>query len=260
MTAPDADELAIRAHLHHLLDSPATPDAVSTAADTARPAVDQDDWWDALYSEPTVDAQPKPEPRRIPPWWTGRHVDLTPPTSEEDTPDDDSDVGTAPETEPVTEAADDTVTPDETDVDTADTQPARPRIRIPARLQSRTQPQASPGDVVAAPAPRMSLLEAYGRIPPRIRWLTLHTSAAAAGYRLGWVQWSTSCTAWIHAHGWANTTAGFWIGAVVGCELLRRRLRYRVLPVRWAAAIPIASLVTGALLYGTGWQTLELPL
>jgi hypothetical protein len=106
----------------------------------------------------------------------------------------------------------------------------------------------------------MSLLDAYAKIPPRIRVLIVNCTAAAAGYHLGWVQWSTRTFAWIDEHGWLNVSAGFWIGCAVACELLRRRMRNTVLPVRWLAAMPIASIVAGSLLYGTGWNHLELPL
>jgi hypothetical protein len=45
MTAPDADELAVRARLHKLLDAPDDPAPASDA-----PAPDADDWWDDLYA------------------------------------------------------------------------------------------------------------------------------------------------------------------------------------------------------------------
>lgn len=107
---------------------------------------------------------------------------------------------------------------------------------------------------------RRSLLDAYDAIPPRIRWLTVHLSAAAAGYALGWVNWATRSTAWIAGHGALTPTALFLYGVAILCECLRYRTRTWRLPVRWCCAVPIASIVIGAALYGTNWMELELPL
>ena len=51
-----------------------------------------------------------------------------------------------------------------------------------------------------------------------------------------------------------------WIGVGIRCEFLRHRMRHHRLVVRWLAAIPIASIVTGTLLYGTDYLSLKIPL
>jgi hypothetical protein len=96
-------------------------------------------------------------------------------------------------------------------------------------------------------------------VPPRIRWLLVHTSAAAAGAWFGWVQFSTRTAAWIGEHGWHNAHSWVWAGIGVGFECLRANYSRHRLVIRWLTAIPISSIVLGTLLYGTGWQNLELP-
>lgn len=286
---PDENELAVKARLVALIDGPgaaaASPSAQPQPQPQGRTAADTDGWWDALYADTTkvadaagaeADGQPRMRTRTaggIPPWWTGRHIDLTPAAEnakgEEAPRDADAQptAGTGPDADaqPDGEAEPDAdAQPDADDAEQPDTdaQPKRwrPQLRIPARRHFPHDYAAGPGALIAAPAPRMSLLDAYARIPHRVRWLALHGTAAAWGYHLGWVQFSTRTAAWIATHGWANVSTGVWIGCAIACELVRRRTRAYVLPVRWAAAIPIASIVTGALLYGAGWNHLELPL
>jgi hypothetical protein len=279
--APDADELAVKARLIKLLDGPdpdAQPDAVTAAAAaaTAQPtpvsAADSDD--DQDKPDAATAAQPDaPRRSRIPDWWTGRHVDLSTHDEPDAQPDADAqpdDVAddypalypntTASEAEADAEAAGEEGEPDAV----ADAQPKkRPRLRIPPTPHIRSRAggsAAAPGSLVATPAPRMSLLEAVQNVPPRFRWLILHSSAAAAGYRFGWVQYFTRYSDWLAHHGWLNVTGGFWVGCVVGGELLRRQGRGKALVIRWAFAFPMSSLVVGTLFYGTGWQNLELPL
>lgn len=244
----DDDEKTVRDRLIALIDGPAAAVPQPTAGASSDPVQPQPDEAD----EPdTQTASRSRDPRRIPPWWTGRHVDLTPDGQDEDE-----------EQEPQAANADaePTEEPDGADTD-AQPKKRRLRLRIPVGPRSPDSGPSNGGPILAAPAPRMSLLDAYARIPPRIRWLVLHSSAAAAGYKLGWVQFSTRTAAWIAQNGLLTASGIFWCGCTIGCEVLRyRAFRGWRLPVRWLAAIPISSIVVGTLLYGTDWTELHLEL
>lgn len=290
MTTPDQDERRIRGILHTIAGGPdaaAAPTAAAAAAvaqpqpaRTPNPAPAAD-WWDDLYADDAQpaagaqdaqpaadagDAQPRSRRRmRIPPWWSGQSADLSAPDPEPGE-DDDSDLLEDAEADEDEAAAD--AQPDGPDAD-ADAQPvrkpgpARPKRRRPAarsRTRSRRQSADAPRALVDSPPMRRSLLDAYDGIPPRIRWLAVHLSAAAAGYALGWVNWATRSTAWIADHGALTPTALFLYGVAILCECLRYRTRTWRLLVRWGCAVPIASIVIGAALYGTDWMELELPL
>ncbi|MFC5217306.1 hypothetical protein [Streptomyces coerulescens] len=266
------------------------PDAVTVAAAAAsahaaaQPPAAADDWWDALYADqtPATDAQSDADAAeesdgarspwmRIPPWWSGRHVDTRPtaaPAEEEDADDVEEDQDDEPdELDHQDDDAEETDgLEDDAQPRTADTaarrRPAKPRSRTGAKRSRRSparRTRPAPRALVDTPAaPRRSLLDAAAAVEPRIRWLILHSSAAAAGYALGWVDWSTRTSAWIDDHGWLNPSAIFWCLLALGCEALRHRARHARLPIRWVAAIPIASIVTGFAFYGVGWQTLDL--
>ncbi|MFJ1650084.1 hypothetical protein ACIOC2_01450 [Streptomyces sp. NPDC088337] len=306
MTAPvDDNEQAVKARLIALIDGPAAaaaqPDAVTAAAAganaqataAAQPqpqpirtsAAAADGWWDALYAEEqhtipvpgeerTAQPQSQRKPRairsRIPDWWTGKHVDLTP---EEDEPDNgqqhelDPEEEDTPGTGPATDLDEEEAAEEAADEPDPGTQPqpdrSRTRLHKAARRIRPTSPAApasSARALVDEPAPRLALVDAYARVPLRIRWLILHGTAAAAGYRIGLVQFSTRSAAWIAENGLLQLSSLVWYAVGFGCELLRRRFAHRILVVRWTAALPIASIVTGTLLYGTGWHELELPL
>jgi hypothetical protein len=295
-TKPDAEELRIRGLLRRMVDRGETgpnteqpqPDAVTSAAAAAhsrhlwdrrpQPLPHPDsDWWDALYADETAAAAAQPDQEdeaqpvrrerwmRIPPWWSGRHVDTTPPADEDD--DEPEDGKEEPADEDGVDDQEDAG--DLGDEDGEEVQPrsrsAQPR-KLSPRSRSRGKRSRSRGPGVPQspldrpPAPRQSLLDAYAAVPLRIRWLVLHGSAAAAGYRMGWVDYATRTAAWIAANGYLNASALFWYGCAVGCEFLRHRAQRNRLPVRWLAAVPIASIVTGTLLYGTDWTHLDLEL
>lgn len=223
MSAPiDDGEQAVRDRLIALIDGP-TADAQPNAVDAAAAAA---------IAQPRIPVQPQPQ-------------DVQPDADAADTEADEFDEYDEEDAQPA-------------DEEDAQPQKRRVQVRIP-RIRPRGPVPVS-GSIVAAPAPRMSLLDAYGNIPPRIRWLGVHVSAAAFGYHYGWVQYSTRYSAWLDQHGWNNLNGYFWIGCAIGCELLRRRTRHSVLLLRWVFAVPITSIVTGTLLYGAGWQNLELPL
>lgn len=104
------------------------------------------------------------------------------------------------------------------------------------------------------PAPRQSLADAWDNVPPRLRWLGYHATAAGAGWCLGWVGWGTDTAAWYAAGHWASPS-GFVLYGLGACALaLYRRSRTWAWPFAWAAAIPVSSVVVGVLLYGTGYQ------
>ncbi|MHB9861949.1 hypothetical protein [Streptomyces sp. YIM S03343] len=272
-TPPDEDELAVKARLHALLGGPSTPAAqpmadagdTASAAATAQPqpdtarrdALDTDTCAAAMDNAETPAAAAQPEDRRrIQPWRSGRYTDLTPDDEDEpdaDAPDADADESSADDEDEGGAAAQPPNSP------AAQPKKRLPRLRSPSTPRSYTAgPASGSGALVSAPAPRMSLIEAVQTVPPRFRWLGVHLSAAVPGYMLGWVQWSTRTSAWIHAHGWLNQAGGFYVGLAIGCELLRRKAYGQALVIRWLAAVPISSLVIGAALYGNNWQHLNL--
>lgn len=296
MSGQGADEMRIASLLRDRGIGPdATPqpqpDAVTVAAAAAsahaaaeqpQPPAAGDDWWDALYADhaPATGAQPDADAAgegderapwmRIPPWWSGRHVDTRPAAAAVDEEDaDDAEEDQDDEPDELDDQDDDQEADDLEDDAQPRTGDAATR-RLPVKSRSRTgakRSRRSPGRrtrpapraLVDTPAaPRRSLLDAAAAVEPRIRWLILHSSAAAAGYALGWVDWSTRTTAWLDENGWLNPSGVFLCLLALGCEALRHRTRGTRLPVRWAAAIPIASIVTGFALYGVGWQSLDL--
>jgi hypothetical protein len=193
---------------------------------------------------------------RIPPWWSGRYVDTTPP-AEEDEDEEDS-----KEPDDKDEDDDQEDEDEEAEPRSPGAQPRKrsPRSRSRGKRSRRRGPGVPQSPLERPPAPRQSLLDAYAAVPLRIRWLILHGSAAAAGYQFGWVDYATRTAAWIAANGYLNASAIFWYGCAVGCEFLRHRAHHTRLPIRWLAAIPIASIVLGTLLYGTDWTHLDLEL
>lgn len=261
-----ADALAAAAAAAlHAAAQPTAPAAVQPSAPSARTPSTDDDWWDDLYGDEPAAAQPDTRPAsrrpswmRIPDWRTGQHVDLS---QKDDGPGEDTEDDEDQDDEE-TDGEDEPDAEDEEEPDTGKAS-AQPRSRKQKAAQSRTRRSRSrtaPRAGLDAELPRRSLLDAYDAIPPRIRWLNVHLSAAAAGYALGWVDYSTRTYAWFTEHGPLNASFVFWCAVTVGCELLRRRARQVWLPVRWLAAIPISSIVVGTLLYGTGWNELDLPL
>ncbi|MFG3085110.1 hypothetical protein [Streptomyces parvulus] len=127
-------------------------------------------------------------------------------------------------------------------------QPAVPPARrAPAPRQTRT---AAP--IGFQHSPRQSLLDAWDRTSPRTRWLAHHTTAAAAGWPLGIVDWATDTAAWYAAGHWTASSAWVLYGLGLCTLSLYRRSRTWAWPVAWAAAIPTSSVVVGLLLYGTG--------
>ncbi|WP_327411324.1 hypothetical protein OG458_42060 (plasmid) [Streptomyces sp. NBC_01281] len=277
-TEPDADEQALKARLIALIEGTATatqpqpsaqPDAPAAVAATVQPqASAQAQPQASAQAQPPTETATQPDAatqpsghQRIYPWWSGKSTILTPneTAAQPATPtlatvDVSKDAATQPDETEEGEEDESATQPD------AATQPTRwptPRVRRPAPVRKRPS-QAE--RVVSAPAPRMSLLDAVNNVTPRVRWLVVHASAAAIGYRLGWVQWATRTNDWLDHHGYLNPNAFALIGLAVGAELLRRAFREEALVIRLLAAIPVASIAIGTALYGVGWQNLELPL
>ena len=96
--------------------------------------------------------------------------------------------------------------------------------------------------------PRQSLVEAFDRIPYRLKWLAYHASAAYLGWSAGLVDYATHVTAWIADTGF-GPQAWFWCGVGAATFLLYRRTRGHWWPVAWCAAVPVTSTVVGVLLY-----------
>lgn len=238
-TAPDADEIHLRGVLHQRFGG---PDAARQVAPT--PAADQPG------PEPAADKETEPVPpkgsRRLPDWWRKKPAELStdrPDDETEDEPDEDEDdAGTSAD-------------PDPEDAD-ADPEPESASARSPRRARRRRSTGNRPAYREDQPhTPRQSLLDAYASVPPRVRWLVYHGSAAALGYRIGWVHFSTDTAAWIAQHGLTDRQSLFWYAVDIGAVLLYRKFSPALLLVGWAATVPIASIVTGTLLYGTGYWT-----
>ncbi|MGW6747622.1 hypothetical protein [Streptomyces sp. NPDC055006] len=124
----------------------------------------------------------------------------------------------------------------EPDPEIEDDEPARtPRERARPRRES----------------PRRALAEAAPNLSPRMRWLALHASAAAAGWLLGLTNWGTNTGGWLAAGHWTDGSAWVvYVLAAMGLALYRRTHR-SVLLVAWLGAVPVSSVTLGVLLYGT---------
>jgi len=101
------------------------------------------------------------------------------------------------------------------------------------------------------PSPRQSLIEAWDRVPYRLKWLAYHASAAYLGWTIGLVGWVTYVTAWIASTSLYGPQAIFWYAVGAATLLLHHRTRGWWLPVAWLASVPATSTVVGVLLYGT---------
>lgn len=170
---------------------------------------------------------------------------------------------TAPEAAPEPDA--------EPDEDEPEAKPAAPAKKVPSApkagrkgKQKRTK-KPKPGAPRTAwdsrpQSPRQSLLEAWDRVPYRLKWLIYHLTAAYMGWSMGLVDWCTSVTAWISAGRSTDPQSIFLYAVGVAAFILHHATRQRWWPVAWLAAVPASSLVVGVLLYGNGWTQLEFSL
>lgn len=171
--------------------------------------------------------------------------------------DDILDDNTTPDPAPVDEEP--ASEPEPTAEQPEQKQPSKPR-KPKTKGRKKNQPRSKRPGAPTAPrtawdsrpdAPRQSLLEAWDRVPYRLRWLAYHATASAAGWRFGWVTWSTKTAAWYAAGHWTSAQAFVLYGLGTCAIALYRRSRGWARPVAWAAAIPVSSVVVGVLLYGT---------
>jgi len=253
---PGADELRIRSLLvARGVGSDAIP---AKPVVPPRPTVRPRDWLDDLIdtdtdtdtdTAPAAGKAPEPEPKprksspRIPDWWRNKPDRLPNP---DDVIEEDS--------EPDAEEAPEPEQPDQEEP-SAETTTTKPKAGRPKR---RNRPM--PGQPRAAwdsrpPSPRQSLADAWGHVPPRLKWLAYHAAAAAAGWPLGWVDWSTDTAAWYAAGHWLTPSACVLYGLGVVVLALYRGSRRWVWLAAWAAAVPVSSVAFGVLLYGTGYHS-----
>ena len=129
--------------------------------------------------------------------------------------------------------------------------PSRPAELPTDEAEDGTDPAPDPGSGPRPAAPRLSLLDAAAGLRPRIRWLIYHSTAAAAGWPLGLVNWATHTAAWYAQGHWTSTSAWVLYGLGLCALSLYRRSRAWAWPAAWAAAIPASSVTVGVLLYGT---------
>jgi hypothetical protein len=129
-----------------------------------------------------------------------------------------------------------------------------PAVPAPVKSSRKPRRQRPTPRVEQQADPRQSLLDAWERTPRRVHWLAHHATAAAPGWWLGWVDWGTDTAAWYAAGHWTSPSAFvlYGLGGVV--LALYRRSRAWAWPAAWAATVPVASVVLGVLLYGTGYQ------
>ncbi|MFE5681717.1 hypothetical protein [Streptomyces sp. NPDC056512] len=100
-------------------------------------------------------------------------------------------------------------------------------------------------------SPRRALAEAAPNLSPRMRWLALHATTAAAGYPIGLTSWGTDTAAWFAAGHWTASSA--WTLYALGAMglALYRRTRRSSFVLSWIGAVPVSSVALGVLLYGT---------
>lgn len=227
-------------------------------------------------------APPVPEQRanRLPPWWeakkpvtgSGDHAPVVatgdtaapippkPAAPPRDWLDDIiNDNATGPEPTPEPDAE-----PDEEPAE-APAKKATPPPKAGRKKKQEKAEKPRPGAPRTAwdsrpQSPRQSLLEAWDRVPYRLKWLIYHLTAAYMGWSMGLVDWCTSVTAWISAGRSTDPQSIFLYAVGVAAFILHHATRQRWWPVAWLAAVPASSLVVGVLLYGNGWTQLEFSL
>ncbi|MFF4552738.1 hypothetical protein [Streptomyces sp. NPDC001422] len=129
--------------------------------------------------------------------------------------------------------------------------PAAPAKRKPTKRKPPKSGRARTAWDARPASPRQSLLDAYNRVPYRLKWLAYHASAAYLGWAVGLVGWATYVTAWIARTGLVGPQAFLWYSAAAGTVLLHHRTRGWWWPVAWLTAVPASSVAVGVLLYGT---------
>jgi hypothetical protein len=118
------------------------------------------------------------------------------------------------------------------------------------KKRKRRNPHAPHSPLDSRPEdPRQSLVDAWDRIPYRLKWLGYHGSAAYLGWSCGLVDYASYVTAWIADTGLVGPQAVFWYVVGAATFLLHRRTRGWPLPIAWLAAVPATSVVVGVLLY-----------
>lgn len=229
---PGADELRVR---QLLIRNGVGPDAGTAPVPPPRKGSPRlPHWW---APKPDVDADgiiPEPAPQEP----TGRPKDWL-----DDILDDDTPPAPAKTPDPQPEPMPPEPRPEPGTAQPAQT-PAKPPRRRPTLHAGRQ-----------SDSPRMSLLDAWDRTPRRIRWLAYHATAAAAGWRLGWVDWATDTAAWYADGHWAAPSAFVLYGIGAVALGLYRRSRTWAWAAAWAAAVPVSSIVAGIALYGTGYPS-----
>jgi hypothetical protein len=217
----------------------------------------------------TAPEAPAQHGNRLPPWWEAKKpvadIDPQTPTATAGDPAapvppkpaapprdwlDDIINDNATEPEPIPEPD---AEPDEEPAE-APAKKATPTPKTGRKKKQEKAEKPSPGAPRTAwdtrPAsPRQSLLDAWGQVPPRLKWLMYHATAAYMGWEIGLVDYATYVTAWIAATGRIGAQAFFWYGVGAATYLLYRRSRAWG-PAAWLAAVPLCSTVTGVLLHG----------
>lgn len=224
-----------------------------------------------VATAPTVPAQ---RANRIPPWWEAKKpvVDTDPQAPTAATGDPAAPIPPKP-TAPPRDWLDDILNNDPAPAPAAPAEPEdeaaeepepapattmkpvrKTRPEAASKKSAKKQKKPRPGAPRAAwdsrPAsPRQSLLDAWGQVPPRLKWLMYHATAAYMGWEIGLVDYATYVTAWIAATSRIGTQAFFWYSVGAATYLLYRRSRAWG-PAAWLAAVPLCSTVTGVLLHG----------
>jgi hypothetical protein len=160
--------------------------------------------------------------------------------------------------EPAPEAAEETAPEPEPAAPETPAARKKPKVKTQKRRRKRAKrhdPHAPRSAWDSQPeSPRQSLLDAWAGIPYRLKWLAAHLTAAAIGWRLGLVDWATDTAAWYAAGHWTNGSAWvLYVFAGIVAALYRMGRGWAWL-FRLLASVPIASVVIGVLLYGTGYH------
>ncbi|MFC7791353.1 hypothetical protein [Streptomyces cinereoruber] len=105
----------------------------------------------------------------------------------------------------------------------------------------------------SGPAPKLSLVQIWGRTSPKTRHLLYNGTALGIGAWFGIPQWFTAEVAYLDAtyDSWTEPYVCLWYGIAVGIWAIDHRTGRWLPPFALIGRIPLVSMIVGVLLYGT---------
>ncbi|MGA5497757.1 hypothetical protein ACPCSP_25675 [Streptomyces cinereoruber] len=105
----------------------------------------------------------------------------------------------------------------------------------------------------SGPAPKLSLIQIWGRTSPKTRHLLYNGTALGVGFWFGVPQWFTAEVAYLDAtyDSWTEPYVCLWYGIAVGIWAIDHRTGRWLPPFALIGRIPLISMIFGVLLYGT---------